>query len=703
MPNDTGLATRQGAEDAAPNTTGDALITEIRERATAARDTGKLLPEAFANLDEWLLPGFLPPWALLALAQLARAAEWTELNDRFFKKIAFGTGGLRGLTIGRAAAPAETGTPSEQGTPEHPAVGTGNMNDFTVARAAAGLFRYVAKWLEATGANRLPAPRRNREYKPAPPRLVIAHDVRHFSRHFCELTASVWTRLGGEAFIFDGPRSTPQLSFTVRHLRADAGIVITASHNPPQYNGFKCYFNDGAQVVPPHDTAIIAEVNAVRLDELPPLLDKDISRVRLVRHAAETHYARQLGDNILDPAALAAAAPTVLYTNIHGTGDVMIPRALRQAGAHVLTVPAQRAHDPRFPTVKSPNPENAEAFALALDKARHDNPDIIIGTDPDDDRMGAYARERDGSYLRLTGNRIGALLAAFRLRRMKDLGIIPPDGSQRVTLLKTFVTTPLQDAIAAAEGVRCVNTLTGFKWLAAKLRKYQERTGSAGLASYDDLPWRRRAALLQERSSFFVFGGEESYGYLGTDGVRDKDANAAALMLAELAAWLKTRGLTAGEYLDQLYARCGYHAEDLLNVTMPGADGSLKIRRILDSLRDSPPRRVAGTAVTATQDFGRQDIFDADGELVPKEDFFFFTLADRRQFAVRGSGTEPKIKFYLFGNEPLDITTGAGGGDPADLRASVRRARWSVARSLARLRQWLTAECRRRAAGGKRH
>ncbi|MDR1816597.1 MAG: phospho-sugar mutase [Puniceicoccales bacterium] len=692
----------------------DELIGAVRALAGSALADGRLLPAAHAILGDWLQPGFLPPWAVLALAQLARAGAWGEINDRFYKNLAFGTGGMRGLTIGRVAAPVETGTPSALGTPEHPAVGANNLNDFTLARATAGLFRHVAKWLAREG-------RRHR------PRLVIAHDVRHFSRHFCELAASVWTRLGGEAFIFDGPRSTPQLSFTVRHLRADAGVVITASHNPPPYNGFKCYLSDGGQVVPPHDAGVIAEVNAVRLDELPPLLGKDTGGVLRVPKSVERAYLDRLGESVLDPACIAGAAPVVLYTNLHGTGDVMVLPALKKFGAKVTTVAAQRAHDPRFPTVQSPNPENAEAFTLALAKARRAKPDIVIGTDPDDDRLGAYARNRDGTYLRLTGNRIGAALAAFRLRRMKELGILSEAGSPNATLLKTFVTTPLQDAIAAAEGVRCVNTLTGFKWLAAKLGKYQKEaeralplltpvaagdgipglsTGSAkiepiapiaGIApiapagvpttEYDALPWRDRAELSLRASTLFVFGGEESYGYLGTDAVRDKDGNAAALMLVELAAWLKRRRQTFAEFLDQLYARHGYHSETLLNVVMPGADGARAIRRILDRLRENPPREVAGAAVTAFTDFGREDVRDADGDLVPKEDFYFFTLADGRRFAVRGSGTEPKIKFYLFACEPL-----AG---LKNFRMDIRRARWRASRALAGLRRWLRAECAR--------
>ncbi|MDR2981415.1 MAG: phospho-sugar mutase, partial [Puniceicoccales bacterium] len=569
-------------------------MSDILTLASQARDAGKLLPAAHDNLAEWIQAKFLPDWALAALNELATQNAWEELNDRFFQKLAFGTGGMRGLTIGRVVAPSELGSPSDLGTPAHPAVGANNLNDFTLIRATVGLYRHVADWLA-----------KNQETKT--PHLVIAHDVRHFSRHFCELAASVWTRLGGEALIFDGPRSTPQLSFTVRHMCADAGIVITASHNPPQYNGYKCYFNDGAQVIPPHDIGVIDQVNAVRLDEIPPFLANDTSKTKRVPVSAEDAYRSQLADNILDKDIIARAKPSVVYTNIHGTGDVMILPALERFGANVSPVEAQRTHDPRFPTVKSPNPENAEAFTLALRDAQKIKADIVIGTDPDDDRVGAAVRERDGSYRLITGNTIGSALAAFRITRMKELGIIPAAGTQRATLVKTFVTTPLQDAIAEGEKIHCVNTLTGFKWIGAKLRKYQGlvedqlRAQSGSPVDYDAIPWLKRAELLQKHSTFFIFGGEESYGYLGTDGVRDKDGNAAALMITELAAWLKEKQITFSEYLDQIYLRYGFYAEDLLNIVMEGASGAAKIKSILESLRANPPTEVDGAKVSLFQ------------------------------------------------------------------------------------------------------
>ena len=644
-------------------------MTDVLVHAAHARATGQLLATAHDNLSEWMQAGFLPPWAQRALAELVAQGAWEELNDRFFKKLTFGTGGMRGLTIGRVSVPAERGQPTAQGTPAHPAVGSNNLNDFTLALATAGLYRYIAATTQATA------------------RLVIAHDVRHFSRHFCELAASIWVHLGGEAHIFDGPRSTPQLSHTVRHLHAHAGIVITASHNPPPYNGFKCYFNDGGQVVPPHDAGIVAQVNAVKLAEIPPLLEKNLAAVRTVPAAAEEAYLAQLNDNILDRDIIARARPSVVFTNLHGTGDVMILPALARLGASVTPVAIQREHDPRFPTVQSPNPENAEALTHALAEARRINADIALATDPDDDRVGAAVRDRDGTYRILTGNTIGSALAAYRIAQMKTLGILPAGGSTRAALIKTFVTTQLQDAIARQENIRCVNTLTGFKWIGAKLRQYQTKAEGALPAgvSYDALPWAERAALQLRHSTFFVFGGEESYGYLGTDNVRDKDGNAAALMLVELAAWLKARNLTFGEYLDDIYLRCGYHAEELLTLTLEGATGAVRIRTILDSLRVAPPREVDGTPVVSLQDFATQTILDDDREAVPREEFYFFTLADGRRFAVRGSGTEPKIKYYLFAGVPVKN---------ADELAS---AKTQAASALKSLRRWLESDAVRRA------
>ncbi len=432
-------------------------------------EAGSLMPAALANLHVWLDAG-LPEWALASIEELIAGGHWAELNDRFYRDLEFGTGGMRGRTIGRVSTAAERGQVGPQGTPEHAAIGSNILNDYTLVRATVGLFRHTASYLAAKGDAR-------------PPSIVIAHDVRHFSRHFCELAASTWSSLGGQAFIFDGPRSTPQLSFTVRHLGASCGVVITASHNPPHDNGFKAYFDDGAQVVAPHDKGIVNEVGRVALAELPGFFRKDLSRVVVLGQAADAAYRAAAATAVIDPTVFKAAGLKVAFTSIHGVGNIMSVPLLRATGVELHEEPAQAVHDPRFPTVKSPNPENAEALALAVKLAEEKGLDLVMATDPDCDRMGAAVRGRDGKMHLLTGNQIGALLTEYRISRYKETGVIPKGGTDRAALVKTFVTTALQDEIARSHGVKVVNTLTGFKWIAAKIRSYEDRLKAGYLAA----------------------------------------------------------------------------------------------------------------------------------------------------------------------------------------------------------------------------
>jgi len=647
------------------------------ETIRTAGEAGQLLPDAVDNLTAWF-DADLPSWASESIDELVAQGAWSELNDRFYRYLEFGTGGMRGRTIGVVAARAEMGQLELQGTPEHPAVGSNMMNDFTVVRATIGLYRYVHGYLAKTG--RYDAPK-----------LVIAHDVRHFSRHFCELAASTWSRLGGVAFIFDAPRSTPQLSFSVRWLKAHCGVVITASHNPPHDNGFKAYFEDGAQVVAPHDQGIIDEVNAVPLTELGAFLAVDLARVITLGRPADDAYLAVAAQAALDPAIFKQAKFKVVFTNIHGTGGIASVPLLAHAGVSVTEVIEQVAFDPRFPTVKSPNPENAEALALAVALAERNGAELVLATDPDGDRMGCAVRNRDGRMVLLTGNQTGALLADYRLAKSKERGWIPRDGSPHAAIIKTFVTTPLQDAIGHGHGVKVINTLTGFKWIAAKMRGYEERLKGAlltqeGLAlDYDALPLAARARLHGRLGTFYVFGTEESYGYLPNDYVRDKDANAACLMCAELCAWVKSRGLTVPEYLDELYVKHGYFLEGMINIYYEGATGAAKIRRILDSYRTNPPTAFGNVRVVKFEDFGRQVIKDADGEVIPKQDLYFVTLANGYTYAGRGSGTEPKMKFYIFAQAKV-----AG---PAELPA----VKTQVKAELARLKALIETDAKSRA------
>jgi phosphoglucomutase len=612
------------------------------DRIQAARQQGQLLPATADNLAAFL-GARLPAWAQGAIEELVNREAWPELNDRFYRYLEFGTGGMRGRTIGAVPAAAETGTADASGQPEHAAIGSNLMNDFTLIRAVIGLYRYTRTWQQAHGVDESV-------------RLVIAHDMRYFSRHFCELAASTWTKLGGKAFIFDGPRPTPQLSYSVRWLKAQAGVVITASHNPSHDNGFKAYFDDGAQVIPPHDKGIVTEVNAVPLGEVAGFLEKSLADVTVLTWSADDAYLTVAAKAAIDPTAFRGSPLQVVFTNIHGTGAVHVMPLLLHAGCVVHEVRAQLAFDPRFSTVKSPNPENAEALSLAIAQAESTHADVVLATDPDCDRMGAAVRNRAGRMELVTGNQIGALLTDYRLRKYKELGWIPPAGTPHACLVKTFVTTRLQDAIGKAHGIKVINTLTGFKWIAAKMRGYEEKLQAALGPDFD-----YEAATLEERAklhqqhdgTFFVFGTEESYGYLPNDLVRDKDGNAACLMFAELCAWVKARGLTVPEYLDEIFLQCGFFLEGVINLYYEGATGSAKIKRIIETYRSAPPKAFGDVKVTAFQDFGRETILDADGEEIPKQDLYVVTLSNGISFAARGSGTEPKMKFYLFAEEKV--------------------------------------------------
>ena len=622
------------------------------EKIESAEAAGALLESTVTNLKNWMSADFLPEWVGASITELIEKEEWEELNDRFYQTMTFGTGGIRGRTIGKVTASSETGTPSAQGTPEHAAVGTNVLNDFNLIRATVGMFRYVKQYLDESGRHDLP-------------RFVIAHDVRHFSRHFCELAASTWCKLGGQALIFDGPRSTPQLSFAVRHYKATCGAVITASHNPSHDNGFKAYFEDGAQVVSPHAEGIVNLVNEVKLEELVQFLDVNLDHVIVLDSSADEPYLDLLEEMVVDTEVMQKVAPKVVFSPIHGCGAISSVISLRKLGVEVIEVPEQMEPDGCFPTVKSPNPENAEALAMAIAKANETDTDFVIATDPDADRMGVAVRDRAGEMVLLTGNQIGTLLAEYRISTLKDAEILPEDGSENAVLIKTFVTSPMQEAVATWHGLKTINTLTGFKWLGEKLAEYEAEMKAKlfekeGLAvDYDACDIWTKAELMLDYSTYFVFGGEESYGYLASDKLRDKDANAAVVMFCELAAYLKAQEMTFPEYLDSLYLQHGYYEEKTINIYFEGAAGSQKIKNILESYRSDPPKAFGDVTVSGFTDFGKDEIIDADGKRIAPQDFYFLELSNGYSFAVRGSGTEPKIKFYVFGRS--DVT------DPEEL------------------------------------
>ena len=617
-------------------------MNDLHETLTNAVTSGKLLASAEANIKA-LLAGAAGDLALLTVQELIDAENFPELNDRFFKTLAFGTGGLRGRTIGRTITATEQGEGGPNSRPEFPCVGTAAMNFYNVSRAVRGMISYL-KTLKTSSAK---------------PSLAFAHDTRHFSKNFADFCASVCADLGCDAFVFEGPRSTPELSFAVRQLRCDGGVVITASHNPAHDCGFKAYFNDGGQIVEPHASAIIKEVNAItseRFDAFPEQLRGNITTLG---PEFDHEYTELLKTLLLKPELLEKSKLKVVFTNLHGTGGHINVPMLRGLGLDVLTVPEQDIQDGRFPTVVSPNPENGPALAMAIELADQTGADLVVGTDPDADRMGVAVRDRDGKMVLLTGNQIGSLMAWYRLKTCFELGWLTHANRTRAVLVKTFVTTELQSAIADSFGISVVDTLTGFKYIAEKLKKYETAIPAEKKGDYRSLSQAQTRKLRLEFSRFFIFGGEESYGYLGSDAVRDKDANGATLMFAEVAAYAKSQGKTLTELLDDLYSEYGYFLELGNSVVMEGADGAAKIQALAASYASNPPQILDGSQVTRFRDFSAQDIYDQEGDLIPKEKMLFFDLADGRSFAVRPSGTEPKIKFYLYGKAPAggNLTT----------------------------------------------
>ena len=598
-----------------------------------------LLGSSLENIES-LLAAHPESYERSSIAELASSGNWEELNNRFFRTLAFGTGGLRGKTIGTVVTTAERGIPQAMERPQFPCTGTNAMNDRNVSRATQGLVAYVKDWAR-------------REKLPHRPRICISYDTRYFSREFADLAAKVITELGCDALVFAEPRPTPELSFAVRQTDATAGINLTASHNPSAYNGYKVYFNDGGQVIEPHASGIIARVNAVPSPHYEPVPRGEQGRRVTLGTEMDESYLDRLERVVLDPALVAREKGLkIVYSPLHGVGASIIMPLLRRLGFDATAVPEQVVPDSRFPTVKSPNPEYAEALTMALELADEIGADVVMATDPDDDRMGVAVRNRDGKMELLTGNQIGSLLAEYRLTKYKERGLIPAAGSDRVCLVKTFVTTRLQDAIGAGHGVKVINTLTGFKWIAAKMRGYEDQLRAAIGDKADDpkMTFKERAKFLQEHATFYAFGTEESYGYLPNDYLRDKDGNSACLMFAELCAAVKSRGITVPEYLDEIYIKYGFYLEGVINIYYEGASGSAKIERILETYRSSTPTKFGDVTVTKLEDFGRQDIYDEDKELIPKQDLYFVTLSNGYSFAARGSGTEPKMKIYLFAN-----------------------------------------------------
>lgn len=610
----------------------------LADQLQAAANAGDLLAASHDNIRA-LLAASDNPLYRASIEELASAGQWAELNDRFFQALKFGTGGLRGRTVGRNVTKAERGSAPEDQRPENPCVGTNAMNFYNVSRATRGLVTYIKNY------------RANAKLS-GKPSIVFSHDTRHFSPEFAKFCAKIAMDHGANVYLFDGCRATPEMSFAVRQLRADAGVMLTASHNPAHDNGYKVNFNDGAGIVEPHATGIIKEVNAIKGEEYTPLPEAQRGKLTMLGNEMDQKYLSRVETMMLQPELLQneeAKKLKIIFTALHGTGGVLVPVLLKKLGFNFLTVPEQDVRDGRFPTVKSPNPENAPALKMAVDLANKEGADIVIGTDPDCDRMGVGVRDAKGEMVLLTGNQTGSLMGWYRIKTMFDLGILNDSNKQRAVFLKTYVTSPMQDAIAAKFGIGCVNTLTGFKWISAKLNKYESALPTDILNRYRDLNAADSRAARLKHSKFLVFGGEESYGYMGDDFSRDKDGNGAVVMFAELAAYAASRGLTVAGLLDEVYAEIGYFLEVNQSKVFEGATGAAQIAKLADSYGSNPPKEVDGSAVINVRDFRKDEIKDEEGDIVAKEKMLFVDLADGRSFAVRPSGTEPKIKYYMFG------------------------------------------------------
>ncbi|VVM04660.1 phosphoglucomutase [Methylacidimicrobium cyclopophantes] len=573
-----------------------------------------LSPSSWLLLRDFLSLPNLTAVEKASVAELIGTGRWEEIEERFGTTLSFGTGGIRSRTIARFPTAAERGGADRDDPPRFPAVGSGMLNERTVRRTSLGFGEYL------------------RTASPGHPiSVVIAYDTRLFSALFAEICAETFQSLGFVVWLFSEERPTPELSFAIRKLSADAGVMVTASHNPPWDNGLKIYLSDGGQITAEAAEEVSRSIGKISLaaaiPEGPPP-----GILRRLGADCDQAYFEAIESTILESTAVgkASRAIKVVYTPLHGVGLHTVPRLLARQGISCSLVAGQDTPDGRFPGVASPNPEDPRSLAQAIDQARTERADLVLGTDPDADRLGAAVYAPAVGWRVLTGNQIAALLAFYRCDR-----IFSPGGKVRIpgtpVLLKTLVTTDLLRSIAEAFGLRCVETLTGFKYLAAKLRRYEE------MAEKD--PRSRR---------FLVFGGEESHGSLSTDRVREKDGNAAALQLVEAAGWAADRGMTLLDLLDALYRRFGFFAEELHTLALEGPGGSERRRRLLASFRETPPAGPDGAPPILTEDFGREDHWDADGELLPKEEFLRFSFPPGARLAVRCSGTEPKIKFYLF-------------------------------------------------------
>ena len=541
------------------------------------------------NYQKWVDFADLPDYLRRDLESMDEKTK----EDAFYTNLEFGTAGMRGL-IG---------------------AGTNRINIYVVRQATEGLARLI----ESKGGN-------EKERG-----VAIAYDSRHFSPEFAFESAAVLAKHGIKSYVFESLRPTPELSFAVRHLNCFAGIMITASHNPAPFNGYKVYGEDGGQM-PPHDadaltTYIRAIENPFTVEVADVEAEKASGLIEVIGEAVDVEYLKEVKDVNINPALIEEFGKDmkIVYTPLHGTGEMLARRALAQAGFDsVQVVEAQATADPDFSTVKSPNPESQAAFALAEELGRQVGADVLVATDPDADRVGVEVLQKDGSYLNLSGNQIGAIMAKYILEAHKNAGTLPENAA----LCKSIVSTDLVTKIAESYGATMFNVLTGFKFIAEKIQEFEEK-----------------------HNHTYMMGFEESFGYLIKPFVRDKDAIQAVLVVAELAAYYRSRGLTLADGIEEIYKEYGYYAEKTISVTLSGVDGAEQIKAIMAKFRENGPKEFNATEITVVEDFKAQTSTVADGTVTalttPPSDVLKYTLADGSWIAVRPSGTEPKIKFYI--------------------------------------------------------
>ena len=503
-----------------------------------------------------------------------------EIQERFYKNLEFGTGGLRGV-IG---------------------AGTNRINKYTVRRATFGLANYIISECNDEGKNK---------------GVVIAYDSRHKSEEFCLEAAKTLAACGIKAYIFDSLRPTPELSFAVRYLDCVAGIVITASHNPPEYNGYKVYWTDGGQVCPDIANEIIKEVNKIEDYSLIPTTDKSNELIKVLGDDVDTAFINAVKEQVINQDIIKEQGKDfkIIFTPIHGTGNVSIRRVLSEVGfENVEVIKEQEMPDPNFSTVKYPNPEEKEVFNIAIEKAKKEGSDIIIGTDPDCDRVGVVVKDNKGEYIVLNGNQVGSLLVEYVISNLFNEN----KTSNNSTIVKTIVTSELGAEIAKSYGVGSIDTLTGFKFIGEKIHEFEETN-----------------------EMNFIMGYEESYGYLVGTHARDKDGVVSSLLISEMAAYYKSKGMSLYDGLMDIYSKYGYYMEELKFITLKGIDGMEQIKNIMSYFRNNNMDLIANTKIKELKDYSHGI------DNLPKSDVLKFILEDESWIAVRPSGTEPKIKFYV--------------------------------------------------------